>query len=133
MAGCGYRKSVEFRELRRRWDSLDLPIPRVYFTLIGVDYEALDSALVTDQEEFDRALSEPFFPDRYAMRPIPYLELDDSLARRASPIESWIRVMVEQGTLQPEMKVKLIERRKNTHRWLTVEKMLEKLHTIIPR
>ena len=49
---------------RNTWDAFELPIPIRYLKEIGVDLNTLRFTIELDQEEYEKALSLPFFPTK---------------------------------------------------------------------
>jgi hypothetical protein len=65
---CGYRNLNKFRVYRMAWDNLERPIPTRYLTEIGVDLATLRFTVELDGEDYEKALSLPFFPKQAIIR-----------------------------------------------------------------
>lgn len=65
---CSFTRPDRFRAERRRWDSLESPVPLKYFSAIGVSLSVLNFTVELDQDEFDRALESLPYPDHFIIR-----------------------------------------------------------------
>ena len=59
---CGYRNLNKFRMHQHEWNGLQRPVPAKYLKEIGVDFDTLAFTVELDGEEYEKALSLPFFP-----------------------------------------------------------------------
>ena len=56
---------------REAWDALEQPVPLRYLEEIGVSLSTLGFTLELDQEEYEKALSFPFYPKEFLVRIAP--------------------------------------------------------------
>ena len=68
MASIGYHILPKFKVHRKEWDELTRRVPIKYFSAIGVDLNTISFTLELDQQEYDKALELPFYPESAGIR-----------------------------------------------------------------
>ena len=68
MNTCGYKDFEKFCAHRQAWDALIGEVPLVYLDAIGVELEAIDLIVETDQEEYRKVLQIPRYPKAGTVR-----------------------------------------------------------------
>ena len=64
----GYSRFDKFRKNRMEWDNLQRWVPLAYLAAIGADIEIIDYLVRLDQQEYDKALMIPLFPEYAVVR-----------------------------------------------------------------
>lgn len=68
---CGYKKFNKFIEHRKEWHRLIRKIPLSYLEQIGAKLDVIEFTVEVDQEEFEKALELPFYPEYATVRMMP--------------------------------------------------------------